>query len=164
MPDNNWSALAGNSAMFRILMIWLMLGHAASACAVPSGADAAAQSLLRWINAERTAVNLPAFRPSPALGQAARAHGCDMAGRGYFAHARPGGPTLGQRMKAAGYTFRAGNENLARTRRLDPAAVGAMWKASPPHRAALFDPQYRDIGLALAVSGRDILWVMVAAR
>jgi uncharacterized protein YkwD len=150
--------------ILQVLAVWALLAGAAAACAAPQGAAAAAADLLARINETRGARGLGAYRLSGALVQAARAQACDMAVRGYFAHQRAGGPGLGQRVKAAGYRFRAVNENLALTRQLAPGSVLRMWQNSPPHRAALLDPGHCEIGLALAAGGGRIYWVMVVAR
>lgn len=150
--------------MWRVVSVWVMLAGAAFGCEVPRGAVAAQARLLGWINAERTARGLDAYRESLNLAMAARTQACDMAEHGYFGHARPGAPGLGQRIKLTGYALRAGAENLAHTRTLDAETVGRMWKASPPHWRAIIDPGHRDIGLAMATAGGRVYWVMVVAQ
>lgn len=147
-----------------VLLSAMMLAGSAAACAVPQGAATARAALLAQINAERAAKGLAAYRPSEALDQAARTQACDMAIHGYFAHERPGAPQLGARVQATGYALRAAGENIAYTSQLDPGTVGRLWKQSPPHWAAIIDPEHRDIGLALAAGGGRIYWVMVVAR
>ncbi len=136
----------------------------ASGCSLPAGAARVEQDLLAWINAERGARGLPAYRRSAALDRSAETHACDMASRGYFAHSRPGGPKLGARVKAAGYPMYKAGENLAYTRHLDAAAAAGIWRNSPGHWHTILDPDLREIGLSVAVSdGGRIYWVMDVA-
>lgn len=146
------------------MVLWAVLAGGAAACSVPQGGAGAAAALLGWINAERAAHGLHAYRMSGALAQAARVQACDMARHGYFGHSRPGAPGLGARIKAAGYALRAGAENLAHTTGLDTAVVGRMWQRSAPHWAAIIDPGHKDIGLAVVTGGGRHYWVMVVAR
>ena len=145
-------------------LLWLAMASGAFACTVPAEAGRAEQELFAWINSERQARGLTLLRPSGQLAQAAKAQSCDMARHGYFAHSRPGGPSLKTRINATGYTLRAGNENIAYTRRLDAMSVAKMWKNSPPHWGAIIDPGFRDVGLAIATENGKIYWTMVAAR
>lgn len=133
---------------------------AASACERPAEATAAERALLNWVNEIRQASGLAPFRANAKLTEAAQDHACDMAKRAYFAHARPGGPKLKQRIKGAGYNLRIGAENLAYTRRLDPETVAGIWRNSAPHWKALTHPGYRDAGIAIATGEGRIYWVI----
>lgn len=69
-----------------------------------------------------------------------------MQARGYFSHTSPDGSTLADRVRAAGYTDRAGENLLKGT--VTPAQAVTSWIDSPTHRAILLDPAYRGIGIA----------------
>ena len=55
------------------------------------------------VNAARRAADRPALTPEPLLALAARRHARDMVRRGYFSHTTPGGRTMVDRLRAAGY-------------------------------------------------------------
>ncbi|MFN4153780.1 MAG: CAP domain-containing protein [Paracoccaceae bacterium] len=145
-------------------LIALALPKTAMACAKPSGAAALEQGVVRWINQERQARGLHALRPSAALAAAARQHGCDMAGRGFFAHQRAGGPTMGQRAKANGYNFRRVAENLAYSRTAAVETAAGIWRNSPPHWANVLDPKVNDVGVSVTMGNGRIYWVMNIGR
>ena len=73
-----------------------------------------------------------------------------------FAHATPGGPTLVARVRRAGY-LRAGRptwlgENIAwgAGARASARSILRGWMASPPHRANVLAPRFREIGIGIA--------------
>lgn len=150
--------------LLAVTLIALALPASAMACSKPSGASALEQGVIQWANQERRAKGLSPLRPSAALMASAQQHGCDMANRGFFAHQRAGGPTIGQRAKANGYQFRRVTENLAysRTAKVDTAA--GIWRNSPPHWANVLDPKVTDIGVSVTTSNGRIYWVMNAGR
>lgn len=102
-------------------------------------------SLLRAVNAARSAYGLQPLRVDPALGRAARAHSRDMLARRYFGHG-----AFSTRLTAAGVRGIAG-ENLAWGRGIGAPGIVQMWLASPSHRANLLRPGFRRIGVATAV-------------
>lgn len=145
-------------------LIWAMGSAGAMACSVPQGAAKAAAELHQWMNAERKARGLRPFSASAALDKAAQTQGCDMARNNYFAHSRPGAPTLRQRIKQTGYPLRGGNENLAYTRQLRAQSAAEIWRNSPKHWEAILDASNRDVGISVVSGNGKIYWVMVAAR
>ncbi len=137
----------------------------AAPCAAPDEARTLAAEVVAWVNAERAARGLPAYRRNPKLDRAAAFQACDMARYGYFDHARPGGPRLGERIKATGYRLKAGNENLAFSRQQAASSAATIWRNSPPHWAAVLDPTLKEIGVSVAFDQQGrVLWVMNVAR
>ncbi|NEX46744.1 CAP domain-containing protein [Pseudotabrizicola algicola] len=134
------------------------------ACSKPSGAAGLERGLVQWINQERQARGLAALRPSDKLAAAAQQHGCDMATRGYFAHRRDGGPSMGDRARANGYAFRKMVENLAHSRNASVDSAAGIWRNSPQHWANILSPEMRDIGVSVTTGGGRIYWVMKAAQ
>ena len=65
------------------------------------------------VNKARTSAGLRGFRWSSTLARAATRHARDMSRRGYFAHQRSGGPSLGRRVRAAGFRGRNVGEAIA---------------------------------------------------
>ena len=136
------------------------LGASAS-CAQPEGADALRAGLLDWINTQRAELGLAGFQHNSALSKAASGHACDMAARGYFSHQRPGGPDLKARLKAVGYGLRKAGENIAYSRQAKVSSAAEIWRNSPPHWQTIISPDYKDIGIAVAVSDEGrVYWVM----
>jgi uncharacterized protein YkwD len=105
------------------------------------------------VNKARTGAGLRGFRWSPKLGRAASRHARDMARRGYFGHQRSGGPSLGRRVRAAGFRGRDVGEAIGYGcgSLSTPASIVNAWLASPPHRAILLSGRSR---VGVGVSGR----------
>jgi uncharacterized protein YkwD len=136
---------------------------AASACAgsdtPPTGANVArAQSAtLCLINENRAKRNLPRLGSTASLARAAAAHSRDMASRGFFSHASPGGSTPRQRIDRAGYLDGASRWTIGETiawgsgGMASPASIVRSWLQSPGHRAILLDGRFRDVGIGIAL-------------
>lgn len=137
----------------------------AAGCARPDGAQTLAAEVVAWVNAERAARGLRPYKRSAKLDRSAAFQACDMQRHGYFNHFRPGGPRLGDRIKATGYKLKAANENLAYSRQHAASSAATIWRNSPPHWSAIIDPALREIGVSVAYdqAGR-VLWVMNVAR
>jgi uncharacterized protein YkwD len=106
------------------------------AAVAPAGLRAA---LLCAINVERASHGLPALAANPNVEAAASGHARDMVRRRYFAHKRAGGPSLGRRLRRAGWRGRAAGEAIAYGcgSSSTPLETLRMWMDSPPHRAIL---------------------------
>jgi uncharacterized protein YkwD len=118
-------------------------------------AAAAADTVTCLVNAERSKRGLRAVSRDADLGQAARKHARDMVRRGYFSHVSPGGSTLGDRLRSAGYGrgqgWRAGEALGWGTGSLaTPNALVDEWLDSPPHRRILLDSGFRELGVGVA--------------
>lgn len=131
----------------------------ASADALPAQAAAyrLARAALCLVNRERRRRGLRALRVDRRLEIAAGRHARDMVARSYFAHRTPGGRTVVDRLRRAGYlrgqsTFVGETLAWGSSGRGSPCGIVAAWLASPPHRAVLLSRRYREIGLA-AVPG-----------
>jgi uncharacterized protein YkwD len=108
-------------------------------------------ALLGQVNALRAARGLARLRLSPALSLAARRHSAEMARLGFFSHDSAGGGSFSQRIARhyvrRGFRSWSVGENLV-WGAPDIGAVQALrlWLASPPHRANLLSPSWREIG------------------
>ena len=88
------------------------------------------------------------LRWNSTLAATASDHSADMATRDYFSHYAPGGVSPFQRMRAAGYRYRAAGENIAAGRSLSsPEAVVRAWLKSPAHCRVLMNRKYRELGV-----------------
>jgi uncharacterized protein YkwD len=111
------------------------------------------------VNLERARHGLAPLQPSARLRAAATAHSSDMVVRSFFAHVSPNGGTLTDRVRRAGYGGRTLGEDIGwGTYGLaTPAAIVQAWMHSPPHRAVILSPKFREIGVGVTLgtpSGR----------
>jgi uncharacterized protein YkwD len=146
-----------------VLMLALGPATAAAACPDtdlqpgPSTIEREARATLCLINAQRTSRGLPALAADPRLTRAARAHAIDMVRRSFFSHVAPGGATMTQRVARTGYLRGARawalSENIAWGAGTEstPTAIVTGWMESPPHRAAILDGRFRDLGIGVAL-------------
>ena len=122
----------------------------------PSGTQTRATrlqvALLAQINSFRAAHGLARLRVSGGLTAAANAHSTQMARLGFFSHNSANGQSFSRRIarsySARGFRSWSVGENLV-WGGPDIAAARAfqLWLASPPHRANLLNPSWREIGL-----------------
>jgi len=118
--------------------------------------DQAADAVLCLVNAERASRGLEVLKRDGDLMQAARGHSRDMTRRNYFDHTSPGGETVGDRVRDAGYGrpgdgWRVG-ENLGwgTGRRAAPNALVDAWLNSPPHKKNMLNGAFREVGVGVA--------------
>src|SRR3954452_8287859 len=133
-----------------------LLATPGSSSAGPRGAvgpaSALQSALVRQVNAFRSAHGLPRLRESRALDAAASAHSSQMARLGFFSHSSANGRSFSQRIAAyypaRGFRRWSAGENLVYGSP-DLVAVQALklWLGSPPHKANLLDPRWREVGL-----------------
>jgi uncharacterized protein YkwD len=122
--------------------------HADANSASVKQVDAATVCLL---NAERRRHGLRALRINRTLSLASARHARSMAEHKYFAH----GDFVG-RIRAAHYLKGARSwiigENIAwgSSKLGTPDSIVDAWMNSPPHRANILSPQYREIGIGVS--------------
>jgi len=115
------------------------------------------QQLLKQINHERAAHNLPKLHLQAKLVASAQDHAADMGANKYFEHDSLAGESWSTRIMRHGYTrdgfrvWKAG-ENIAWGAGLysSPVYIVDCWMQSPPHRAVLLSKDFRDIGVGAA--------------
>jgi uncharacterized protein YkwD len=117
------------------------------------------QQLLDLTNKERKKADLPPLRPSPLLFKVARAHSANMAKQGKLEHDLDG-KTPFQRMKAAGYRYLRGGENIAMgdAKDVSLSEVVKGWMESKFHRENLLNPYYTETGLGRAVDNDGVAY------
>ena len=126
------------------------------------------------IDTLRQAAKLPSVRHSPGLTNAAERHAATLARSGTFSHRAPGEKPFTQRLSAfytpRGFVYWATGENIFWVRgHASPEKVVAAWLKSPPHRANIYDPLWREIGVAAVraprapgvYGGRDVTIVVL---
>ena len=122
----------------------------------------AEKKLLALTNAERAKHKLPPLKANQKLFVAARGHSANMAKQGKLAHNLEG-MEAGQRAKKAGYRFEGIAENLA-CGNVEMEEIVKDWMESKNHRENILDPDFTEIGLGLALRGKeDIYYTQVFA-
>lgn len=105
------------------------------------------QRVVDLTNQERARHGLPALALDGALCRSALAHSRDMASHNYFSHTGSDGSTVGDRIRAAGYSpLWAYGENIA-AGQPSPEEVVNAWMNSEGHRANILSPHYEHIGV-----------------
>lgn len=105
--------------------------------------------LVNVLNEDRVTAGLNPLKESVILNQAAALKAADMVANGYFSHTSPSGIDPWHWFKEAGYEYTYAGENLA----LDfesAEAVEEAWMKSPKHQANLLNPEYQEVGFAIA--------------
>ena len=126
-------------------------------------------ALLCLVNRKRSANGLGKLRLDRKLQRAAGRHARDMARHDYFAHQRPGGPSLTERLNRARWKGSNWGETIAYGcgSSSSPRATLKGWMNSPPHRAILLSGTYKRGGLGLAAQapcGEGAIWVLDVGR
>lgn len=112
--------------------------------------------LLQLVNDQRQAgcncgsTYYPAANPvtwNDQLEVAALAHANDMNANNYFDHTGLNGSSPGDRIRNAGYNWRAYGENIAKGYTSEQAVVNA-WIASEGHCKNMMNPSFREMGAA----------------
>ncbi|MGW0121206.1 sigma-70 family RNA polymerase sigma factor [Streptomyces sp. NPDC003327] len=114
------------------------------------------------VNRLRAAAGCGPLRTDPRLAAAARAYARDMAARGYYGHSSPEGEYADGRITAAGYSWSAWAENLARGAD-DPASVVEDWTDGSLHEENMLNCRYRDTGVASVPGPDGTIWVQKLA-
>ena len=126
---------------------------ALAAPAAPSSTLSALEAgVLAQVNGFRASHGLAQLSLSSSLTAAARSHSVSMATQGYFSHDSADGTQFWQRLKQfypAGHHYWAVGETLLWSEPdIDAPGALQLWLDSPPHRAILSDPKWRQIGLS----------------
>jgi uncharacterized protein YkwD len=107
-------------------------------------------------NQARTANGLPKLCVHRLLTKAARSHSQEMINKDYFAHESFNGETDKARLERFGYTFSGFSftkygENIYMGSGTSgtPRSAFTWWMNSPPHRANILDPDFREVGIGV---------------
>lgn len=123
--------------------------------------------LVNWARAQDGRPGLTLRRP---LVRAAALKGRAVAACGQFSHT-PCGTDVAAQVRKTGYRFALFGENLyaGPYGHVSAREVVGAWLASPPHRANLLSPAYRELGIAparaprLLGAGESVLWTAAFA-
>lgn len=87
------------------------------------------------------------------LGKAAYDHSAEMKANNYFSHTGLNGSNAGQRITAAGYSWKGWGENIAKGYNSEQAVVTG-WLNSEGHCKNIMSPNFREMG----VGRQDAYW------
>lgn len=110
--------------------------------------------LLALVNEVRAEQELPALPETPPLKTSSQLKVDDMATNHYFDHNGPNGHNFKYFLKTAGYDYHLAGENLAMGFS-DARAVVNAWVKSPLHYRNIIEPDFKEMGMSLAVGTQD---------
>ena len=119
------------------------------------GSSQLQQATLCLINAQRHRHGLGSLRSDSKLRKAAARHSSDMVRRDYFSHYSPGGGSIQTRIGGSGYLRGAGSFVFGevigggKARGGSPKSVVQAWMHSGPHRAAILNGSFKDLGIGI---------------
>lgn len=152
---------------------WIVVGTPLAYPSPGTSAEVSARAL-ELVNAARAQARqcgntafdaAPPLTLSPVLERAALAHAKDMAAHSAFEHIGSDGSRPADRVRRAGYRWRAVGENIA-AGTADIETVVQGWLDSPGHCANLMGKQYEEMGIAFHIepkSKQAIYWAQVFA-
>jgi uncharacterized protein YkwD len=106
--------------------------------------------MLTLVNQARASQGLQPLVLNAALNRAAQSYAQTMASTNCFSHTCPPVTDFGQRAVQAGYTWKTLGENIAAGYATADDTFNA-WMNSSGHRANILNPDFRDMGLGMAV-------------
>jgi uncharacterized protein YkwD len=114
------------------------------------------KAVLCFVNRERQSRGLRKLDRNRKLQRAAQRHTDKMASSGCFAHECPGEGDLTDRLENVNYLtsglskwIYAENVAWGPGNRGTPKAIVNAWMGSPPHRANILHPSFRDVGVGV---------------
>jgi uncharacterized protein YkwD len=122
---------------------------------LPDRPGVGSSSVVCAINRARQRHGLPALTANRQLRRAGGRYARDMVARGFFSHVSPEGKTMSDRLRKSGYiaggTFSIGEAlGTGSGTEATPARTVWAWMHSPPHRALLLSPTFREVGIGVA--------------
>jgi len=141
---------AAGALAVKVIVIILVAYYPLTAWMTPDVSRIEGAKIIALTNSLRKSLSLESLSESPKLNQAAAKKVDDMFINQYFAHVSPQNFDLEHFLKLASYTnYITVGENLAMG--YDNAEeVMSAWKNSPTHYSNLVDPNFKEIGVALA--------------
>jgi uncharacterized protein YkwD len=141
---------AAGALAIKVVVIILVAYYPLTAWMTPDVSKAEGAKIIALTNSLRKSLSLESLAENSKLDQAAAKKVDDMFINQYFAHVSPQNFDLEHFLKLASYTnYLTVGENLAMG--YDNAAdVMAAWENSPTHYSNLVDPNFKEIGVALA--------------
>lgn len=160
-PSRSRIAVASLAAMLLGALAFLAPSASAAGCAGASASprqlstSQMQQATLCLVNVQRHRHGLGTLRTDRRLRKAAVRHSNDMVGRDFFSHFSPGGSSTQSRIGGSGYlrgahTYLYGEVIGGGTSRGgSPKNVVQAWMHSGPHRAAILNGAFKDLGVGV---------------
>ncbi len=114
-----------------------------------SASEINAENVIKYVNDARNEEGVPELVVSEKLTEVATAKVNDMVAHHYFAHTSPAGLTPWHWFELKGYDYKYAGENLA-INFVTAEAQQSAWMKSPTHRKNIVNPNYNEIGVAVA--------------
>jgi uncharacterized protein YkwD len=114
------------------------------------------RATLCLVNHIRHEHGLGSLHSRRSLRKAAQGHSSDMVNRDYFSHDSPGGGSIQTRIGGSGYLAGASSYQYGEvigggtSGYGSPKSVAKAWMNSPPHRAAILNGGFHDLGVGVA--------------
>jgi uncharacterized protein YkwD len=138
------------SKNFALLTIAISFGLFIFLPVVKVSADSiTTQRVIQLVNKERLAQGFNALVENTVLDKTAQDKANDMIKNDYFAHTSPSGTSPWHWFEKNSYDYKYAGENLA-INFTDADSQQKAWMASPSHRKNILNPNYKDIGVAVA--------------
>lgn len=147
-----------------LLSVCLLATGAAPAVAEPD--PGVEQQVLEHINELRQRRGFKPLESDPKLQRLARAYSRDMAEKSYFSHTGPDGDNVADRVRSAGFCYRAVAENLAKNFNVDDPVRTAVngWMQSEGHRRNILTPEFRSTGVGVWRDGATYYFTQIFLR
>jgi uncharacterized protein YkwD len=156
MQQRTWA-----QALTFAVSLFMLLAGAQTASAkcrnahvMPDRPGVGSSSVVCVINRARRRHGLAPLAVNQQLRKAGGRYARDMVARHYFSHVSPEGRTMGDRLRAIGYvagaTYSIGEALGTGTgTEATPGSTVRAWMHSPPHRALLLSPAFREVGIGV---------------
>ena len=140
-----------------MMSLWLIAPNPTFAQSPGAVAD-----LVARINHERVARGMVPYALNAELTKAAQAHANDIARTGNYSHTGADGSTVFDRVGRTGFGAYSWGRRLGENWAWyhDAASAMSMWMNSAPHRANILHALYREIGVGIAPSRGNTIFVV----
>ena len=117
--------------------------------------------VIRLVNVERAKYKLAPLTKNTTLARLARMKAQDMIDKNYFSHTSPTYGSPFDMMKKYNVKYSYAGENIAYGQKT-PASVMSAWMNSTGHRANILSPNFKQIGVGLAINKSGVpYWVQM---
>ncbi len=169
--NTNFSILRTSMIPYIIMILLLIFLFSSSPAFAEMSKEIMLKRLVKMLNDVRIKGSKCGDRFYPAasplrgdnrLTRSAHIHALDMAQRNRLSHRGRDGSNAGERIKAAGYKWKAFGENIGEGYN-KPDDILKAWLESEDHCKNIMNPDFRDIGVAVAKKNGKAFWVLVLA-
>lgn len=119
---------------------------------IPSADEANETAIFLAMNEQRALFGLEPLTLDADLTQSSRLHSEDMAFNDFTEHEGSDGSSGGDRINLTCYEWDTWGENIGWGYGGDIDLMMDFWLNSPPHRAAILNPDFEDVGIGYAVN------------